>query len=219
MSVDLRYFKLNSENIAGRNLTPIVIPVIRDTDNNSPLKISFANWFDHLFSYISRENSLTPLQLSHDKTKNECFVELIHQPEKPTDFLLAFVNDNNNIPRDAELITNDFSEKSLLGSSFSKAVKLAKPHIEAFYGILEKGKSYVIGRYQDCQIILNDPCVSRHHARIDVDKYGKITINDLGSSNGTFVNQKKISDPTEITKEDLVRFGNTTLNFSVKKDD
>jgi len=219
MSVDLKYYKLNSVNLAGQDLTPIVIPVIRDTDNNSPLKISFAKWFDHLFSYSSQGKSLTPLQLSHDKTKNECFVELIHQPEKPTDFLLAFVNDNNNIPRDAELITNDFSEKSLLGSSFSKAVKLAKPHIEAFYGILEKGKSYVIGRELDCQIRLNDKHVSRHHARIDVGRGGKITITDVGSSNGTFVNEERISGTKEIEKEDLVRFGKTTRKFSVKEDD
>lgn len=218
MSVDLQYFKLNSVNVAGRNLTPIVIPVIRDNDNKSPLTISFANWFDHLFSYSSQAESLTPLQLSHDKTNNQCFVELIHQPEKPTDFLLAFVNDNDNTPINAKPINGN--DNSLLGSCFSDLVKLAKPHIEAFYHrILEKGKSYFIGRNQDCQIRLNDPCVSRHHARIDVDKEGKITITNLGSRNGTFVNDEKISVTTEIKKEDLVRFGNTTLNFSVKEDD
>ena len=219
MSGDLHYFKLDSEIVAGRNLTPIVIPVNSETDSQSPLKISFANWFDHLFSYISQENSLTPLQLSHDNTYDRCFVEFLHDKEKPIDFLLAFVNDNDNTPLDAELIPNDFSENSLFGSSFSYAVKLAKPHIEAFYRILEKGKSYVIGRYQDCQISLNDPCVSRKHARIDVDKDGKITITDLGSTNGTFVNGNRISGLTRINEGDSVRFGKTTRKFSVKADD
>ncbi len=205
MGGDLQYFKLNSVNLAGQDLTPIVIPVIGDTDNNRPLKIAFAKWFDHLFSYSSKAKSLSPLQLSHDNTTDRCSVELLHDKEKPIEFLLAFVNDNNNTPINANLINvnGKINEKSPLGSNFSRAVELANPHIEAFYGILEKGKSYVIGRNQDCQIRLKDPCVSRDHARIVVDKDGKITITDLGSSNGTFVNKERINGSTEINEGDL----------------
>lgn len=212
MSADLQYFKLNAVNVAGRNLTPIVIPVIGDTDNNSRLKISFANWFDHLFSFgfTSQGFYLTPLQLSHDKEKNRYFVEPFHQPTH----LLAFVNDNDNTPINANPINVEDP-----GSFFSHAVELAKPYIEACYVTLEKEKSYVIGRNPDCQIRLNDKNVSRDHARIVVDKYGNITITDLGSSNGTFVNGNRISGKTIIYKGDLVRLGNTTFNFSVKEDE
>jgi hypothetical protein len=223
--VDLRYYKLNSVNLAGRNLTPFVIHVNRDNDNKSSLKFPFANWFDFLFGYSLQAGSLTQLQLRHNKSDHRCFVELLHQPQSPTDVLLAFVNDNNNIPTHPDFI--DVSDTDW----FSHAVNLATPHIKAFYDrmpeqgnsdnhwILKKGKSYVIGRELDCHISLNDERVSRDHARIEVDPDGKITITDLGSSNGTFVNEERISGTKEIEKEDLVRFGKTTRKFSVKEDD
>jgi hypothetical protein len=65
----------------------------------------------------------------------------------------------------------------------------------------------VIGRESDCNIILDFPEVSRHHAAIQI-KDGEILLEDLGSSNGTFVDgnriQKiKLSPGQEISFENL----------------
>ena len=54
------------------------------------------------------------------------------------------------------------------------------------------GSGVVVGRGTDCDIVLDSGCVSRSHLRITPDKAGGATIEDLGSSNGTFVGDVRI---------------------------
>jgi hypothetical protein len=60
--------------------------------------------------------------------------------------------------------------------------------------------------------ILDDPTVSTRHAQISGEQAG-IVVTDLGSTNGTFVNNQRISRPTLLQDGDLVRFGNTQIKF------
>lgn len=55
-----------------------------------------------------------------------------------------------------------------------------------------KEGSTTIGRATDADIEINDARISRHHVRLNVDGE-KVTVEDLGSTNGTFVNGAKIS--------------------------
>jgi pSer/pThr/pTyr-binding forkhead associated (FHA) protein len=55
-----------------------------------------------------------------------------------------------------------------------------------------KKKSIIVGRGKDCDIVLNTEGISRQHIRIDEDQDGNFTITDLGSSNGTFINDEKL---------------------------
>src|SRR4051794_10466073 len=64
-----------------------------------------------------------------------------------------------------------------------------------------------IGR-EGCEVNLMDPEVSRRHATIR-DQGGNLAIEDLGSTNGTFVNDKRISEVTVLNDGDIVRLGNT----------
>src|SRR3954462_5557493 len=64
-----------------------------------------------------------------------------------------------------------------------------------------------IGR-EGCDVNLMDPEVSRRHAAIR-DQGGNLAIEDLGSTNGTFVNDKRISEVTVLNDGDIVRLGNT----------
>lgn len=64
-----------------------------------------------------------------------------------------------------------------------------------------------IGR-ANCDIELPDPDVSRRHAVIRQVDEG-IAIEDLGSTNGTFVNGERISGIAELKVGDTLRFGNT----------
>jgi predicted component of type VI protein secretion system len=64
-----------------------------------------------------------------------------------------------------------------------------------------------IGR-EGCDVNLMDPEVSRRHAAIR-DQGGSLAIEDLGSTNGTFVNGKRIEVVTVLSNGDTVRLGNT----------
>lgn len=65
----------------------------------------------------------------------------------------------------------------------------------------------VIGR-EGCDIVLPDPEVSRRHAMIQVE--GPVaSIQDLGSTNGTYVNGHLTAGPVELHQGDTLRFGNT----------
>src|SRR6266550_4628433 len=56
-----------------------------------------------------------------------------------------------------------------------------------------------------------DSEISRVHARVYHDAQGQLIVEDLGSTNGTFVNGNRISAPTPVRAGDQVRVGQTTL--------
>ena len=69
-----------------------------------------------------------------------------------------------------------------------------------------------IGRSEDSEITLSDAQASRHHAAISPEP-GGFVIQDLNSSNGTFVNGKKIEEPRLLKDGDRLRVANTVLAF------
>jgi predicted component of type VI protein secretion system len=69
-----------------------------------------------------------------------------------------------------------------------------------------------IGRSEDSEITLADAQASRHHAAISPEP-GGFTIQDLNSSNGTFVNGKKLDEPRILKDGDRLRVANTVLAF------
>jgi hypothetical protein len=79
----------------------------------------------------------------------------------------------------------------------------------------------VIGRGNDADLRVNDPGVSRRHAEIRVtdDASGpRVSVHDLGSTNGVLVNGKKVEDAT-LADGAEIRIGNTTLTLHQRQDD
>jgi hypothetical protein len=70
-----------------------------------------------------------------------------------------------------------------------------------------------IGRTQDNQIVLRHSSVSRHHAWIKAEGE-EYEVFDVGSTNGTYVNGERITDPRRLVSGDLVRFGDEEFVFS-----
>jgi pSer/pThr/pTyr-binding forkhead associated (FHA) protein len=85
-------------------------------------------------------------------------------------------------------------------------------------GDSHKGKSFdlgdelVIGRSEKCHLVLDDTYVSQVHARIFA-KDDTFMVEDMGSTNGTYLNRRRISAPTELQKGDQVKIGKTVLEL------
>lgn len=73
------------------------------------------------------------------------------------------------------------------------------------------GATATIGRHADNTIVLEDPAVSGHHATVSRDGDDEVLM-DLQSTNGTFVNDKRISRH-RLQKDDVVRIGKHRLVF------
>src|SRR5437870_9405253 len=59
--------------------------------------------------------------------------------------------------------------------------------------------------------LAEDDEISRSHARVTLDASGFCAIEDLGSTNGTFVNGLRISGPQTLSEGDMIELGATTL--------
>ena len=78
---------------------------------------------------------------------------------------------------------------------------------------------HVIGRAADADLIVPDASVSRRHARLR-RRGQELDVADLGSSNGTFVNGRRIGGrPTGMRAGDIVRVGSVALRLQFDADD
>jgi pSer/pThr/pTyr-binding forkhead associated (FHA) protein len=69
-----------------------------------------------------------------------------------------------------------------------------------------------IGRADHCTIRLADTYASQVHARLS-PRNGSWTIEDLGSTNGTFLNERRLESPSQVRSGDKVRIGTTVLEL------
>ena len=71
---------------------------------------------------------------------------------------------------------------------------------------------YLVGSGDDCHMVFKRPEISRHHAQLIV-RNGRLTVMDLGSSNGTFAagNPLFAHEPYEIRPDESVRVGKVTM--------
>ncbi|HME01758.1 MAG TPA: FHA domain-containing protein [Solirubrobacteraceae bacterium] len=74
---------------------------------------------------------------------------------------------------------------------------------------IEVDRSLVIGRF-GADVVIDDPELSRHHVEIRLDGDG-LVVEDLGSTNGTFVDARPIDAPTHIGPGERMKLGSTVL--------
>jgi hypothetical protein len=73
-------------------------------------------------------------------------------------------------------------------------------------------KTISVGRDSSNDIVVDNKIVSRHHAHFMIDSQGVVVIKDLGSPNGTFVNDKKVTECGLVTG-DVVKLGNVVFDW------
>lgn len=73
-----------------------------------------------------------------------------------------------------------------------------------------KQGSYTLGKGDACDVILNDNHVSRVHAKLIVSDTGAV-LEDLGSTNGTWFNDKRVTEALQLKSKDVVQFGDLQL--------
>lgn len=76
---------------------------------------------------------------------------------------------------------------------------------------IEEGKT-IIGRELDCDIIVKTSNCSRHHTSIEL-KNNTVMVNDLNSSNGTFINSTPLTKQYELKHLDVMQIGETVLIY------
>lgn len=69
---------------------------------------------------------------------------------------------------------------------------------------------FVVGRSPDADLVIDDPYASDLHLRFGVHE-GQMVLHDLGSTNGTYVNGRRVVAPMDLSKGDTVQIGRTIL--------
>jgi diguanylate cyclase (GGDEF)-like protein len=85
------------------------------------------------------------------------------------------------------------------GANLGKRIQLAEQRI-------------IVGRTPEAHLFINEASVSRQHAAISSNAAG-FEIEDLGSSNGTFINDVKVSSKTLLKDGDMIRLGTILFRF------
>jgi hypothetical protein len=81
-----------------------------------------------------------------------------------------------------------------------------------------KGRSYplteeiTVGRAAGCQVTIDDTYASQLHARVFL-REGQVYVEDLGSTNGTYLNRHKVTGPMQVQRGDKLQIGNTVLEL------
>lgn len=78
---------------------------------------------------------------------------------------------------------------------------------------LRNGQSWAIGRGDGCAVMLDSRSVSRLHALVQLREGGAISLVDLGSRNGSFVNNRRVSIPVILNDRDSLVFGDQEFVF------
>lgn len=76
-----------------------------------------------------------------------------------------------------------------------------------------QGQTISLGRAHDSTIVLDDDYASSRHARIYPDRDGQWIVEDLGSTNGTYLDRTRLTTPTPIPPGAPIRIGKTVIEL------
>jgi hypothetical protein len=68
----------------------------------------------------------------------------------------------------------------------------------------------VLGRSAEADVLLDDPYASEFHMRLVAQENG-LVLHDLGSTNGTYINGRRVTAPTSLRRGDTIQVGKTVM--------
>jgi len=68
----------------------------------------------------------------------------------------------------------------------------------------------VLGRSPEADVLLDDPYASEFHMRLVAQDSGMV-LHDLGSTNGTYINGRRVTAPTTLRRGDNIQVGKTVM--------
>ncbi len=99
----------------------------------------------------------------------------------------------------------DYEKRARRRRSSTLALEFVEP-TERTGERIDVEDALTIGRSTDCDLSLSDSFLSSRHARLANDE-GDLTIEDLGSTNGTYVNQELVDGRVHLERGDIVQVG------------
>lgn len=93
------------------------------------------------------------------------------------------------------------------------------PHLTVVEPADQRGRTFpladevTVGRAAGCQVTLDDTYASQLHARLFL-RDGQILVEDLGSTNGTWLNRQKVTGPMVMQRGDQLQVGSTVLELA-----
>jgi pSer/pThr/pTyr-binding forkhead associated (FHA) protein len=100
----------------------------------------------------------------------------------------------------------------------SRRAGRGQPQLKALEPSSMRGRKYplteelTLGRAAGCHIPLDDSYASQVHARV-FQRDGSYYVEDLGSTNGTYLNRRRVAGPMIIKRRDRLQIGNTVLEM------
>jgi pSer/pThr/pTyr-binding forkhead associated (FHA) protein len=130
--------------------------------------------------------------------------------------------DENGKPKAANKTVMDVSARPRLKEGLVPPDTGIYLRIEQGYGAgrvitVSAGGVYVIGR-EGADIVLDDPKVSRKHAEIGFYGPEAYVLRDLASTNGTFLNNRRVGEKAKLANSDMIRIGETVLCLTILED-
>lgn len=141
------------------------------------------------------------------------------------DFEFTFqMIDSQNVSDPYDVTDTDILEVKMIKKILKAIDKETAPSFEILKGsqkgdrrVLEdKTQTLIIGRDADCDWMIDDDTISRHHAKL-TKKWDVITLRDLKSKNGTYVNKKQIRE-RQLRDGDTILVGMVPLRFRNPQD-
>jgi pSer/pThr/pTyr-binding forkhead associated (FHA) protein len=126
--------------------------------------------------------------------------------------------ENMSDPNQKTIVSTDSRKLKSVGLLGKKGLLIAlSPNLFGVSCVVDK-PAIIVGRHKECDLALNDPLLSRKHCAVTADANGDFFLEDLNSTNSTFLNAKKLMEKTRLHYGDRIILGNTILRFYIEEE-